>query len=448
MKNTTRKTFFLSIILVFAAAGALLGAPPRNASFQWKKVPGAIQYRVQIARPDGKIILRRNTKTHYIAFRLPYGTYRGRVAAVNKFRKISPWSKWFIFVIKRSLKPEFNSAAPRDISPEDGTIEVTIKGDNFMEDIKVQLIKNGKEVKGIPFLRKSETRIILTVNSGDLPGGYLDLAITNPGDNSIIAKQIFQITANPEIDTVAPGIIAFNSGPSKITVSGKRFLKGCSVFFRKGSKTIRPSKTIRKNSRTLELTIDPAGAKGGSYDMVVMNPGNNNAIETNSLRISKNMGIYIGISPVLAFSGGLGDGPHLGTQLHAAWMPEFFKTIPVINKMGIEGEYINLTYHDEVGNKYDLETHSFGLGLTFTFAPTSIFNIIFHSGFGGVYSVIKDTPLGDLDSTDPYIYGGMSFRFNIADMIYIETGIQYYNLFYISKNQGSLMTMIRFGIIF
>ena len=444
MKITTRKTFFLSLILVLATGGALLGAPPRNASFQWKKVPGAIQYRVQIARLDEKILIRRNTDTPYIAFRLPYGRYKARVAAVNRFRKTSPWSKWFIFVIKRSLKPEFDSADPQDISPEDGTVEVTVKGDNFMEGIKVKLIKDGKEVKEIPFLRKSETRIILTVNSGDLPGGYLDLAIINPGDNSITAKQVFQITANPEVDDVSPGIISFNSGPRKVTVSGKRFLKGCSVFFRKGSKTIRPSRTIRKNSRTLELTIDPTGATGGSYDMVIMNPGNNNAITSDSLRISKNMGIYIGISPVFAFSGifdSHGQGPQLGTQLHAAWKPGLFETIPVVNKMGIEGEYIYLTYNDEVSN-------SFGIGFTFTFEPTSIFNIIFHSGFGGVYSVIKDTVLGNLNSTDPYVYIGTSLRFNIADMIFIETGLQYYNLFYISRNQSSLMTVLRFGIIF
>ncbi len=442
--TTVAVMMFLQIL-----AGTVDAAPPRQASFKWKKVPGAIAYSVQISNLEGKILIRRNTQAPAVNFRLPYGTYRGRVAAINKFQKTSRWSKWFNFTIKRSLKPEFDSAFPDKISPEDGKLEVTVKGDNFMENLQVKLLKNGKELKNISFVRKSFERIVIPIDSESLPGGFFDLAIINPGDNSIVAKQIFQVTANPEVDHVSPSRLNQTDEVSKITIKGKRFLKGCSAFFRKGSTMIRPRKIIRKDTTTLELTLDPSKNDSGLYDLVVMNPGDNNAVVSDSFRIFNTMGIYFGFSPVISFPGFSSvDSNFLGGHFYVTWNPLLFEDIPVVNIMGIESEFIYMNFKNEVNNSYDLVTFNYGLGLTFTFEITNVFHVILRGGGGLTQSTIKDTALGDLKSNDPYLYGGGSIRFNIADMVFLETGVQYYNIFYISKNFDSLLGLLRVGVVF
>ncbi len=439
-------------LALFIGTGTLMGAPPRNASFKWKKVPGAAAYRVEIATLAGKVLIRRETRVPIVRFRLPYGTYRGRVAALNRFRKRSPWSRWFNFTIKRSLKPEFSSAFPDTLSPEDGTVEITIKGDNFMENVALKLLKNGKEVKGIEFVRKSFERITFRVDSENLPGGYFDLAITNPGDNQIMAQQVFQVSASPEVKDISPSRMNQGDAPAEVTVKGKRFLKGVSAFFRKGSTMLRPASMTRKDTETLSLKVDPSKGESGSYDLIIMNPGENNAIISDSFRIFNNIGLYFGFAPVVSFPGyGEGanmDSKFLGGHLLAAWNPMLFEDIPVINIMGLEMEFLYMNFAREVNNTYDLVTWNYGLGLTFTFEITQVFNIVFRGGGGLTRSTLKNTPRGNLSSSDPYVYGGGSFRFNIADIVFLETGVQFCNIFYISRNVDSLLGLLRVGVIF
>jgi hypothetical protein len=84
---------------------------------RWKPVDGAIAYRIEIRDRNARILLRRKVQNPAITFVLPVGQYQCRVASVNKFSKTGRWGRWFGFSIRRSLRPQFLSLSPDEISP-------------------------------------------------------------------------------------------------------------------------------------------------------------------------------------------------------------------------------------------------------------------------------------------------------------------------------------------
>jgi hypothetical protein len=94
-------------ILLAPAMRALARENPKPLRLEWRKVEGCERYQVQIMDSSGSIVLDRTVDTNYVRFILPLGSYRFRVAAINKFDKISFWSDWNPFEIRLKVKREF-----------------------------------------------------------------------------------------------------------------------------------------------------------------------------------------------------------------------------------------------------------------------------------------------------------------------------------------------------
>lgn len=76
---------------------------------KWEAIDGVSRYQVEIANESGTILLAKTVETNYIEFRLPPGRYRIRIGAINKFEKLSFWSDWDDFEIRKSQPSKFFS---------------------------------------------------------------------------------------------------------------------------------------------------------------------------------------------------------------------------------------------------------------------------------------------------------------------------------------------------
>jgi opacity protein-like surface antigen len=108
MKSRLASISILALIaLLVPATQALARGNTKPLRLEWGKVEGCERYQVQIMDTPGNIVLDRTVDTNYIQFILPLGSYRFRVAAINKFDKISFWSDWNSFEIRQKVEREF-----------------------------------------------------------------------------------------------------------------------------------------------------------------------------------------------------------------------------------------------------------------------------------------------------------------------------------------------------
>lgn len=86
---------------------------PVKKRIKWEEVEGAIEYRIQLADLTGKIVVDRVVVENYVDVEVPYGYYKIRIGAVNKFGKIGSWSDWAnISILEKVKEPEPEEEEP------------------------------------------------------------------------------------------------------------------------------------------------------------------------------------------------------------------------------------------------------------------------------------------------------------------------------------------------
>ncbi len=107
------KTLIPSIILLIFGNLIIVNAepldlPPKEETVKkrinWGDVKGAVKYEVQISDLTGKILVKDTVEKSQFDFVLPYGTYRVRIGAVNKFGDMGSWSDWANISLKKPAK--------------------------------------------------------------------------------------------------------------------------------------------------------------------------------------------------------------------------------------------------------------------------------------------------------------------------------------------------------
>jgi len=79
----------------------------KSLRIKWATIEGIVKFNVQIKDETDTLLLDRTVETSYIDFLLPPGKYRIRIGAINKFQKISFWTEWDVFEIRKSVKSRF-----------------------------------------------------------------------------------------------------------------------------------------------------------------------------------------------------------------------------------------------------------------------------------------------------------------------------------------------------
>ena len=85
------------------------GKSDKPLRIKWQAVEGVSRYHVEILDESGATRLTKTVDDNVIEFSLPPGRYRIRIGAINKFEKLSFWSDWEDFEIRKSKPSKFFS---------------------------------------------------------------------------------------------------------------------------------------------------------------------------------------------------------------------------------------------------------------------------------------------------------------------------------------------------
>lgn len=180
----------LLLVVAVLCTSALASQPSRNPyvargriiTMKWQTVAGAGSYHVEIQDSSNKVLISKRTPETSLSFEIPsVGNYRRRIAAVDRAGIRGEFSRWQIFRVKKTLKPNIKQVEPEKEPYQNGTHRVVIKGENFMRSSKVLLIEsNDKQIK-IPFEYISRNRIAVNLKMSVVKDGEYDILVRNPG---------------------------------------------------------------------------------------------------------------------------------------------------------------------------------------------------------------------------------------------------------------------------
>ncbi|EMY79705.1 hypothetical protein LEP1GSC060_0025 [Leptospira weilii serovar Ranarum str. ICFT] len=163
---------------------------------EWKPIPEAGGYMVEIKDPGGRIT-REKTKSTRFEVNLPPGVYEHRIGVINKFGRVSVFSDWISFEVILSRAPAINSDSSVKLLKEKLGPVLTVKGENFTEAMNVTLLlPSGETIKPeFEFIDSKEVKI--KVENLNLKNGSYTLSLENPR-NKKTAKRGFLIVADSE----------------------------------------------------------------------------------------------------------------------------------------------------------------------------------------------------------------------------------------------------------
>ncbi|MBM9501693.1 hypothetical protein JWG44_15670 [Leptospira sp. 201903071] len=163
---------------------------------EWKSVPEASAYMIEIKDPSGRIT-REKTKATKFEVNLPPGIYEHRIGVLNKFGRVSVFSEWSAFEVILSRAPVLDADSSIKRLREKLGTHLTIKGDNFTEAMNVTLLlPNGETIKPeFEFINSKEIKI--RIENLNLKDGSYTLSLENPR-NKKTAKQGFLVIAETE----------------------------------------------------------------------------------------------------------------------------------------------------------------------------------------------------------------------------------------------------------
>jgi|GEM_PF-2191903 len=451
MKKTVYKAIRALLFLIFIVlvpSFVLAQDDDTGATLRWKNVPGAVGYKIEIRNARGTVIHRETLTDAVITLNLPYGSYQGRVAVLNKFRKPQKWGSWFTFNIKRSLKPVFSSLSHRQFSPEDGETEIRVRGDNFMEGCSLSLKSRSAVIRADVLPGRENNQLAFRFNPSSAPGGTYDLIITNPGDNSITVSGALQITAVPQFKGISPSSIRDTVERKTVTITGKRLMKDVAITLKKGDDIIRPIEVVHHSLNEVSFTIAPAQMKRGSYDLIIANPGDNRETVKKALRISAQMGLTLAIGGFYSYP--LPDwdsffkGSFTGGEFYAGYQPQFLSGISFLKYMGLEARFIYVRYGSAQSALPDMTVMSYGGGFFFNIPMTNLLSFALHVGSGAAISSLE----GGDTSADPLFYTGLSVRLTPGRYFFLESGVEYHHNLYLGEPLKSIYPFLRAGLRF
>lgn len=163
-----KKNIFIPAILfsLIVANGVYSQASNQNGSktvIQWKSVENASSYKLEI-RPEKDKQIQLSLKENEALLDLKPGKYEYRVGALNKFKKVKHWSKWYPLDVVYSEPPQILEESKYTFTLPEKEKEIIVKGKNFLEEIEIELESNSERVPIQNFKRVSDSELKFTVN--------------------------------------------------------------------------------------------------------------------------------------------------------------------------------------------------------------------------------------------------------------------------------------------
>lgn len=151
-----------------------------KAVLEWKSVPGAGVYRIQVRKKGGPMVLEEKTGDTRIEVDLPPGNYEQRVGALNKFSKVSAWSSWKALDVVETARPALKTIQPR-LNEEKEEFTIEIKAHNILQSTRFKLNRDGESVPVKEVRKKDTGSVELVLDIANLKSGNYSIELENPG---------------------------------------------------------------------------------------------------------------------------------------------------------------------------------------------------------------------------------------------------------------------------
>ncbi|ABJ76234.1 LIC11435 family protein [Leptospira borgpetersenii] len=163
---------------------------------EWKPVPEAGSYIVEIKDASGKIT-REKTKATRFEVNLPPGVYEHRIGVLNKFGRSPVFSEWASFEVIVSRAPFINPDSGVKILKKKLGSSLTVKGKNFTEAMNATLLFPSGETIKVEFEFVNSKEIRIKTENLNLKEGSYTLSLENPR-NKKSTQEGFLVLADSE----------------------------------------------------------------------------------------------------------------------------------------------------------------------------------------------------------------------------------------------------------
>lgn len=151
-----------------------------EVALEWTPVKDVKGYIIQIARPDGTVILQRKTRNEKINLRLQPGLYKRRIGLVNKFDRTSVWTQWESFSILRSYQPEIERIEPVTLGKSKKE-RLTISGKHISKATEFEITVNGQSIPVVERFDAIEGQTTLVLDTSAVASTDYDVTAKNTG---------------------------------------------------------------------------------------------------------------------------------------------------------------------------------------------------------------------------------------------------------------------------
>ncbi len=165
-------------------------------------------------------------------------------------------------------QPTVSNLSPGN-GPTAGGTAVTINGSNFQSGVSVSF--GGTNATSVTLVNSSQLTVVTPAHAT----GTVNVVVTNPGPLSATLTNGFTYTDAPLISSINP-VSGPTAGAIPVTIFGSNFQSGATVSF--GGTN---SSTVTFINSTQLTAVSPAHA-AGTVNVVVTNPGGQNATLTNA----------------------------------------------------------------------------------------------------------------------------------------------------------------------
>ncbi|MDZ4727196.1 MAG: DUF5683 domain-containing protein [Leptospira sp.] len=205
MWNNYLRILIFQIFLINGTS-ILAEGPPETVEetmvyqLKWQEVPGASGYLLEIKNSSGYMVISEKTNSNfYNAANFLSGTYEHRVGVINKIGKVGSFSDWVPFEVVVSRIPSLSKDRVYSISREEKTKTIEFSGKDFLPQMKVYMILDGKKIpaKKVEIESATKARAVFDIDP-ELDTGLYDLVLENPRKKTLNAKQRIVLSDSKE----------------------------------------------------------------------------------------------------------------------------------------------------------------------------------------------------------------------------------------------------------
>lgn len=197
------KLIFCSICAGTLLVGGLSAGP--DDYVEWKPVPGAAGYQVQVRDTKTRqILVDQTVEGVMLDVNLKPGLYESRVAPLSPFGRPILWSDWRQLNVLIARSPVVDEHAK--VTVESGRpVVVIMTGSNFARSMRVSLKGDaGTYVVPDRSVNETGTEVVVTIPPGKFPAGDYDLVLENPRQKTAAIPGLVSIKAPQDVAAADP----------------------------------------------------------------------------------------------------------------------------------------------------------------------------------------------------------------------------------------------------